>query len=92
MKPLSELQQRVYDVLDTPADTDVAIYKLYEAAYQTNVHVVQNGVLLLGVRTRVMQQRLGSVIARINEKLADEKARVVPGKLKQTYRLDTQVK
>ena len=80
MKPLSELQQRVYDVLDTPADTDVAIYKLYEAAYQTNVHVVQNGVLLLGVRTRVMQQRLGSVIARINEKLADEKAKAAKPK------------
>lgn len=86
-KPLSELQQRVYDLLVSPADTDVPIYKLYEAAYQTNVHRVQKGILLLGVQPRTMQQRLGSVIARINEKL--DKGRVVPGQVKQTYRLDT---
>jgi hypothetical protein len=86
-KPLSELQQRVYNLLASPADADVPIYKLYEAAYQTNVHRVQKGVLLLGVQPRTMQQRLGSVIARINEKL--DKGRVVPGQVKQTYRLDT---
>lgn len=86
-KPLSELQQRVFDLLSATPDTDVAIYKLYEAAYQTNVHRTQQGVLILGVRPRTMQQRLGSVIARVNEKL--KTGRVVPGKIKQTYRLDT---
>lgn len=90
MKPLSEIQQRVYDVLAEVPNTDVAIYKLYEAAYQTNVHVLQGpkGVLSLGVQPRTMQQRLGSVIARINEKL--DTGRVVPGQLKQTYRLSTE--
>lgn len=86
-KPLSELQQRVYDLLAAPADTDVPIYKLYEAAYRMNVHRIQQDVLILGVQPRTMQQRLGSVIARINEKL--DKGRVVPGQVKQTYRLDT---
>ena len=88
-KPLSELQQRVYNLLVSPADADVPIYKLYEAAYQMNVHRVQKGILLLGVQPRTMQQRLGSAIARINEKL--DKGRVVPGQVKQTYRLDTKV-
>ena len=89
LKPLSELQQRVHDVLAGTPDTDVAIYKLYETAYRTNVHRIQNGVLILGARPRTMQQRLGSVIARINEKLDGTRSRVVPGKLKQTYRLNT---
>lgn len=88
-RPLSELQQRVYDLLASPPDTDVAIYKLYEAAYKINIHRIQQGVLILGCEPRTMQQRLGSVIARINEKL--ETGRVVPGKVKQTYRLDTKV-
>lgn len=86
---LSELQKRVFDVLNEPPSTDVEIYKLYEAAYEINVHKFQKGQLLLGVRTRVMQQKLGSVIARINEKLAEEGKRVEPGNLKKTYRLNT---
>lgn len=88
MTPLSDLQQRVYDVLAASPDADVPIYLLYEAAYRQNVHKVQQGVLLLGLRPRTMQQRLGPVVARINEKIAPS-WRVEPGALKQTYRLST---
>jgi len=88
MAPLSDLQQRVYDVLAAAPNTDVPIYLLYEAAYRTNVHRIQNGTLILGLRPRVMQQRLGPVVARINEKI-ESGGRVEPGALKQTYRLAT---
>lgn len=84
---LSEVQKRVYDILAASPDVDVEIYKLYEAAYQTNVHKIQRGQLILGVEPRTMQQRLGPIIARVNQKL--EKGRVVPGLIKRTYRLDT---
>jgi len=85
-KPLSELQARVYSELAAPPNTDVPIYKLYEAAFNTNVHQFYKGQLILGMQSRKMQQRLGSVFARINEKL--ERGRVRPGDTKQTYRLD----
>lgn len=86
MTTLSELQRRLYDALNSPPDTDVEIYKLYEATYNTSVHAVTQGVVVLGLTPRTMQQRLGPVIARVNEKL--QTGRVVPGERKQTYRLD----
>lgn len=73
---LSKLQKRVYDMLSL--DTDVKISDMHRAAYPAS-HTSDTEV-------RVMQQRLGSIIARINEKL--EGKRVVPGKIKQTYRLE----
>lgn len=71
----------------TPGE-DVAIYKLYEAAHSVNVHRIVNGKLLLSVEPRIMQQRLGAFISRINKKLPDGQV-VRPGQLKQTYRLST---
>lgn len=74
---LSNLQKRVYDTL--ALDEDVKIADMHKAAYPAS-HTSDTEV-------RVMQQRLGSVIARINEKLT--KTRIVPGRVKQTYRLET---
>lgn len=79
------MEGSVYALLKVAPGTDVEIYKLYEAAYQVNVHKVQDGQLILGMDPRTMQQRLGSVIGRINAKLTN--ARVTPGKVKRTYRL-----
>lgn len=73
---LSPLQKRVYDALKL--NTDVLISELHAAAYPAS-HSADAEV-------RVMQQRLGSVIARINEKLQNR--RIVPGQIKQTYRLE----
>ena len=69
-------------------DTDVPIYRMYEAAYDTEVHKIQNGQLILGMQPRTMQQRVGPIIMRINQKLPPD-YRIVPGRLKQTYRLET---
>lgn len=73
---LSKLQKRVFDALEP--DVDVRIADLHRAAYPVS-HAEDTTV-------RTMQQRLGSVIARINEKLTNR--RIVPGKVKQTYRLE----
>lgn len=77
---LSDLQQRVVDVL--PPNKDVAIVDIYSAAYPERM----SGDLF-EVAVRDMQQQLGPLIARINEKL--KRGKIVPGDLKQTYRLDT---
>lgn len=73
---LSRLQRRVYRTLKL--DRDVQISTMHKAAYPVS-HDEYTEV-------RVMQQRLGSAIARINDKL--EGRRIVPGRVKQTYRLE----
>ena len=73
---LSPVQKRVYDVLEL--DKDVRIADMHKAAHPSS-HAETTEV-------RVMQQRLGSVIARINKKLKNK--RIVPGVIKQTYRLE----
>ena len=73
---LSHLQKRVYDAL--VLNEDIRIADMHKAAYPAS-HSEDTEV-------RVMQQRLGSVIARINEKLKGK--RIVPGRIKQTYRLE----
>lgn len=77
-KPLSPLQRRVYDALAAKPNTDVHIGDMYDAGYprQDIHHFMSN---------RDKQQQLGPVVKRINEKL--EPGRVIPGKTKQTYRL-----
>jgi len=82
-KPFSPLQQKVYDTLNDPADTDVTIRRIYAAAYNMPLYALMD----FG-NVSDMQQKLGPVIQRINEKLAT--GRVRPGDVKQTYRLDTQ--
>lgn len=73
---LSPKQKLVYDAL--LLDEDVPIVSMFLSAYPND--------LVDGITVRIMQQRLGSVIARANQKLTDE--RIVPGRLKQTYRLE----
>lgn len=75
---LSPLQERLYLRLVLAGfDTDVKIVDLYNAVYPDN----------MGMRltNRYMQQRLGPVIARTNEKL--EKERIQTGWNRRTYRL-----
>lgn len=88
MTQFTDMQQRVYDVLKANENEDVPIYKLYEAAYQTSVHRMQKGQLILGITSRTMQQRLGTLFAGIRRKL--DGATLAPGQAKQTYRLSTE--
>lgn len=78
MTELSPLQDKIYIVLKSRANTDVSISELYIIAYGFGA---QRG------KFRDMQQKLGPIFARINEKL--EGQRVEPGELKRTYRLNT---
>lgn len=87
MMKLSPMEQRIYDVLSKKPNVDVPIYKIYEHVYETNVHVMQSGTLILGMENREMQQRLGPRIRRLNEKLAERKMEVQPGHVKRTYAL-----
>ena len=76
-KKLSKLQQEVYDVLVKRRGKDVALDDLHKAAYgEAKPPAWLN---------RRMQQRMGPLISRINEKLPCHK--IVPGELKRTYRL-----
>lgn len=75
---LSPQQQRVWTTFqEVPFDTDVPIAKLYERMGKNT---------LRDTPSRVQQQRVGSVIARINALIAG-KGRIEPGRLKRTYRL-----
>lgn len=81
---LTELQQRVFDVLDARPNTDVPI-KIIFTALLTG----REEQKLFPDTVRDMQQQLGPIIARINSKL--KRGRVEPGHVKQTYRLNTQL-
>ena len=76
---LTELQQKVFDLLDAKPNTDVALVDLYAAAYQ-NAQADMFPPL-----NRDMQQKMGPLFARINAKL--KRGRIEPGQIKQTYRL-----
>jgi hypothetical protein len=81
---LTELQQKVFDLLDTKPNTDVALADLYNAVYgggQSDLFPPTN---------RDMQQKMGPLFARINTKL--KRGRIEPGIIKQTYRLNTKKK
>ena len=90
---LSPFQQRVFDVLNDKPNTDLPITDLWVLAYPEvaqRLYVAweshgQQGECYPPVRD--MQQELGPLFARINQKLT--KCRIVPGEIKQTYRLDT---
>lgn len=78
---LSSAQKLVYDLMtEHGEEVDVPIKNLYETlgrdGYEEDNH-------------RVHQQRLGAVISTLNRvlKQADIKYRVVPGRVKRTYRL-----
>lgn len=75
---LSEFQQKVYNLFEP--NVDRPIHWLYDKTYNAN------GASST-VRVRDMQQRLGPVFARINDKLVGQ--RIEPGMLKRTYRLST---
>lgn len=79
MTQLSPYEQTLYDYLLAQGfERDTRIQTLYEY-----VHVLCAGSKRPS--PRVMQQRLGAIITRINRKLEGEK--IVPGDVKRTYRL-----
>ena len=81
---LTELQQKVFDILDTKPNTDVPLHDLYNVVYgggQSDLFPPTN---------RDMQQKMGPLFARINAKL--KRGRIEPGLIKQTYRLTTKKK
>lgn len=77
MAKLSTFQKKAFNVFDTHGfDVDIQIKYLYETLYGTNTLVNE---------VRTMQQLLGPLFARINDKL--ERTKIVPGEIKQTYRI-----
>ena len=81
---LTDLQQKVFDLLDAKPNTDVALAELYSTVYgggQSDLFPPTN---------RDMQQKMGPLFARINSKL--KRGRIEPGQIKQTYRLTIQKK
>lgn len=78
---LTELQQKVFDVLDEKPNFDIPLAVLYDVAYGDSHN--HSGV----TTSRDMQQKMGPLFSRINGKL--KRGRIIPGQLKRTYRLDT---
>lgn len=76
---LTELQQKVFDLLDAKPNTDVPLADLYSTVYS------EGQSSLFPPSNRDMQQKMGPLFARINTKL--KRGRIEPGMLKQTYRL-----
>lgn len=76
---LTELQQKVFDLLDAKPNTDVALADLYSVVYGDGQRD------LFPPTNRDMQQKMGPLFARINAKL--KRGRIEPGVIKQTYRL-----
>lgn len=78
MGKLSKFQKRAYETMCQHGfDIDVSISRLWSAVHgQRPPSHMSN---------RDMQQKLGPLVARINAKL--EATKIVPGNLKQTYRI-----
>lgn len=77
MNKLSKFQRRAFKIFDDKGfDVDVPIKDVYEVLYGKNTLVAE---------VRTMQQLLGPLFARINDKLIA--THIIPGNLKQTYRI-----
>lgn len=88
IKDFSELQAKLYVLMDDNKDSDVKIEDMYRALYGAPPH--SDDKVLHAADARYMQQKLGPVIQRINAKLPLT-IRIEPGQLKRTYRLNTNV-
>lgn len=89
MGKLTELQQRVFDVLDKKPNTDVQITVLFDAAYPLTCDWTDEENPIEYPPIRDMQQKLGPLLSRINRKLKN--GRIEPGVIKRTYRLNTKL-
>lgn len=76
---LTPLQARVYTTLRRGEDTPIPT--MHKAAYPSSHQD--------GASVRTMQMRLGSLVQRLNERLAARNLKVVPGRTKQTYTIQT---
>lgn len=74
---LTEMQDKLYRLMARQGGGDVLIRDMYYKLYG-----VPSGPL---VTVRDMQQKLAPIIARVNGKMTNTE--IVPGRLKQTYRL-----
>lgn len=83
----THMQTRVYKALE-PVDHDVLIEDLFMSAYPGTAieRMVGDDVLPL-LTNRDMQQYLGPLFARMNTRLEEHNLKIIPGQLKQTYRL-----
>ena len=82
---LSRLERLLYAKVSSSCNSDVTIDELYSELHDDGD----------AFTPRERQQRLGSVIARINRKLADvsdDPSRIVPGEMKRTYRLQVKAR
>lgn len=75
-KTLSEQEQRLASYMaGRPYGTDIPISELYYAVFDADY-----------TDFRVAQQRLGSVVSKINRKRSE--CKIEPGRVKRTYRLE----
>jgi hypothetical protein len=82
MQPkLSPMQAKVFNLFDH-YDKDIEIARVFRVAYDKDPLL---GYRLQHMTVRDMQQLLGPLIKRINDKL--QGGQIVPGHLKQTYRI-----
>lgn len=63
------------------------LYDLLSDQYDVSIIDLHKGLFGDDAPLRNAQQRLGTPITRLNRRLAKRKKRVVPGRLKGTYRL-----
>ena len=76
------------EVLQVTPDLPAQLQKLYNALFGQGDVPFQHLFDLLGLMEgRNPQQALGPYIVRLNRRLKAHKMRVVPGRLKKTYRL-----
>lgn len=85
---LPKQQGRMFECLKARSGEDVFVYELYEATFGRNVHRRgADGSLILGVTNRTMQQRLASTMRELRFKLEASATLIIPGELKNSYRL-----
>lgn len=86
----SDFQTKLYELLNKEPGSDVTIRDLYVGIYGYRKRYVEfegKRSALPDLTNRDMQQYLAPLFARMNVHLAGQKLKIVPGRLKQTYRL-----
>lgn len=63
------------------------LYDLLDVGYDTSIADIHRKLFGEDAPLRHAQQRIGTPISRLNRRLAKHRKRVVPGRLKGTYRL-----
>lgn len=81
----TEMQARVYKLLSEQMGRDITIEDLYMCAYPGSPIERRAGSGYVSLSNRDMQQYLGPLFSRMNQRLDKYGLCIQPGKLKQTY-------